>query len=1100
MGHVNNNIYPVNARRLTSADLIPIFGSFIEDDRENQKELVYAINSGRAEYNYNASTYTDHKGIDIAFVVSDSSENKIFHYNDENKKWHDERGGSGDSNAQNTQDEINGYRYNGWNSLKYRGGGNFATSSEYPGDIRMSIQRTANDTSILLFPELDVSTYNRKATVGINDWRKKYGTKANEIKNYINNLTSINNTTSETIADMIQTNLLNDIDSDANTNRYDIIHTLNNILTSFDDSGETQTTLHTLTDIEFDGTSEKLQLLDIGLWQIPQWQIDITFKYLQQNKDFATVLTCMDESGSPWQGFAIRSSRTKMTFILNGNTKLINEVGVPIAIGDIVTYKMIRDNNKFKVTLPNGQVLEATLPNMTYTGPLALGSSYNNTTKTWLERNFKGTIISLKISESAAAEDIKGAYCKYVDNIFTSLQDELLTPINASMLRPDYEFDADILPDTNFRCINGIYSYRKFYSYQYNNWYYQHVNYWYRPWYWSWNYYWWWNHRWWHSFAWFWHSWWWNYWYYPYYYHLYSTSNTNVGETITMCNVFKYNNYYPNEYIPIDPQKYIENNNIGNNSSENNAKFRKYVEYLTSTYKSNIYKINSYITTVNKMVDKIVAICDYIIYDNDNTIVQGADINYNIIYDKYQRIDLDDNNYALSDTNLKNGNGEFEDLLKEDIGFLKANVSLTEEQAWLYNQKFNPNPNKKEGDKLSTSEANSYNNTLPNIYQSDDTYEKPISEFSIVNGIDITRIKYKLPNSNNYNYINKARKHFPIKPIYLLICPKTQNNTNKIIKYKVNLYQYGNINANSILTFIMYQMPKLITVKFTFNCGGYNLRKDTFGILGNVNNSSPSNPANVNIITNAEFDEAAARDYHMSDKMHRILSEEHIVDNTYAQNNLNTPYKYGVRRFYNGASTIESVVNQEYDKYKERKTIGINNWPTYETGELPILALNDQDHIVVFLSTLAYDTGQDDYNNFFNSSAYVTFQLYTEDYSSYVTVTMSGHKTLFKGNNIYNASNNNSNLHWGSNITGIDFKAYPDVKSGGTYRNNNANVMFSHLYGYRIYLKHWYTLQQTSTQEIAVNGKRLKVTFVWTVLPVTGNKPDGSPFWTSGTP
>jgi hypothetical protein len=35
MGHVNNNIYPVNARRLTSADLIPIFGSFIEDDREN---------------------------------------------------------------------------------------------------------------------------------------------------------------------------------------------------------------------------------------------------------------------------------------------------------------------------------------------------------------------------------------------------------------------------------------------------------------------------------------------------------------------------------------------------------------------------------------------------------------------------------------------------------------------------------------------------------------------------------------------------------------------------------------------------------------------------------------------------------------------------------------------------------------------------------------------------------------------------------------------------------------------------------------------------------------------------------------------------------
>jgi len=33
MGNVNNNIYPVNARRLTSADMIPIFGSFINDDR-----------------------------------------------------------------------------------------------------------------------------------------------------------------------------------------------------------------------------------------------------------------------------------------------------------------------------------------------------------------------------------------------------------------------------------------------------------------------------------------------------------------------------------------------------------------------------------------------------------------------------------------------------------------------------------------------------------------------------------------------------------------------------------------------------------------------------------------------------------------------------------------------------------------------------------------------------------------------------------------------------------------------------------------------------------------------------------------------------------
>ena len=89
-------------------------------------------------------------------------------------------------------------------------------------------------------------------------------------------------------------------------------------------------------------------------------------------------------------------------------------------------------------------------------------------------------------------------------------------------------------------------------------------------------------------------------------------------------------------------------------------------------------------------------------------------------------------------------------------------------------------------------------------------------------------------------------------------------------------------------------------------------------------------------------------------------------------------------------------------------------------------------------------------------------------------------KNMFKNNNIYNASNDNWDLHWGSNITGINFRAYPDVKDT-TYRNSNANIMFSHLFGYRIYLKHWFTSSQVSTQEVAVNGKRLKISFVWLI-------------------
>jgi hypothetical protein len=107
-----------------------------------------------------------------------------------------------------------------------------------------------------------------------------------------------------------------------------------------------------------------------------------------------------------------------------------------------------------------------------------------------------------------------------------------------------------------------------------------------------------------------------------------------TGETVMMCNVFKYNTYYPTEYIPIEPVKYYDNKGI-TNVYANYDKFRGYVDYLTSTYKSNIYKINSYIKNVNKMVDNIIAVCDYIVYDNDNTPVQDADINYNIVYDKF---------------------------------------------------------------------------------------------------------------------------------------------------------------------------------------------------------------------------------------------------------------------------------------------------------------------------------------------------------------------------------------------------------------------------------------------------------------------------------
>ena len=861
MALTNNNIYPVNSRRLTGADMIPIFGSFINDDREEQDELVYAINTGKVKRVYNAGKDIEEvSGVDINFVSANNLDVSLFKYNiNSSTFFYDERGGSGGTGMQQLF-EQQGYMYNGWNYLD-------AVNGE---KINMIKGRDPIDTSVILFPELSIkkkSTDTKWTGYGISN---------------------------------VSTNILNQIKSPIN----------------------------------------------------------------------------------------------KINRQASINTSFINIIVKDISTG-IIYNNYLKDSTTY----------------------------YKNET---ILESFKHTLENIRDKHGENTENIKTDYINYLNHFAKSLIDDALTPVNASMLRPDYEFDCDILPDTDFRYTNGIYSYCKFYSYQYNCWYFQHVNWWWRPWFWGvisipiW----WWSNRWHHHYSWFWHGWWWNWYYFP---HFYGSSNVNQGETVVMCNAFKYNTYNPNEYIPIEPQKYYENNNITNSSSA--AEFRQYVSYLLKTYKSNIYKINSYIKTVNKPVDKIIALCDYIVYDNDNTPVNGADINYNIIYDKYQRIDLDaDTNTALSDSNML----DFQQQLNSDFS----------------------------------------NNGMTSV---------PISEYSIVNGIDIT---------------SKARKYFPIKPIYLLISPKTQNNTNKIIKYKVNLYQYGNIKADSILTFIMYQMPRLITVSFNFNSGGYAIRKDTFGILGNVNNVSSSAAANVNIVTFTEFDEYETRDYHTTRK--RIsLGDDTIAEANW--NTKNTIYKYGSRRFFNGTTTIDSVVNQQYDKtknYNDSKK-AVNKWPTSEKGELPILALNDQDHIVVFLSTLTLDANplSGDYDAALrNANVKVTFKLYTEDNSSGVTVTLNGNKNSFKSNNYYGATNSQKILHWGKNITGNEFKAYPDVKSGDRYRNNNAVIMFSHLFGYRIYLMHWFTLQQVSTQTISVNGKRLTIDFVWINLPVVNS------FWNSGDP
>ena len=206
MALTNNNIYPVNGRRLTGADMIPIFGSFINDDREEQDKLVYAINTGKVirdasvikdntntpvRYNYGTEKepewdvsiikkVKEFSGVDINFVSANNHDSSLFKYNigNSNTLFYDERGGDG-GNAIQQLFEKQGYMYNGWNYLDASKGEN----------INMIKDREAFDRSVVLFPELSIkkkTTDSDWSGYGIFNISTNILDKAEDIKNTIN--------------------------------------------------------------------------------------------------------------------------------------------------------------------------------------------------------------------------------------------------------------------------------------------------------------------------------------------------------------------------------------------------------------------------------------------------------------------------------------------------------------------------------------------------------------------------------------------------------------------------------------------------------------------------------------------------------------------------------------------------------------------------------------------------------------------------------------------------------------------------------------------------------------------------------------------------
>ena len=148
----------------------------------------------------------------------------------------------------------------------------------------------------------------------------------------------------------------------------------------------------------------------IKLWEYDNFEIEFSVVYSGNNRDNATVLSCMDESGKPWPGlmFQIKNSTTVETH-LNTSSKNILAKTVNYANKvDTYTYKLIKTNEWYQFVDNESNVTTVYFNNevITYTGNLIIGDTYNYLTNKYLNRLFKGKIVSLTIKDTAIKEGI----------------------------------------------------------------------------------------------------------------------------------------------------------------------------------------------------------------------------------------------------------------------------------------------------------------------------------------------------------------------------------------------------------------------------------------------------------------------------------------------------------------------------------------------------------------------------------------------------------------------------------------------------------------------------------------------------------------------
>ena len=127
---------------------------------------------------------------------------------------------------------------------------------------------------------------------------------------------------------------------------------------------------------------------------------EVSFEIVSRgtNSKQATLVSCMDESGTPWPGFVYRiNSGTEDQFAANTNSSIKIETNYQNQ--DITKVSIKRTNHILYISFNDGdyeQVLNMTQLVKTFDVPLTFGSSLNSSGRP--QRYFKGTLRNMSVN------------------------------------------------------------------------------------------------------------------------------------------------------------------------------------------------------------------------------------------------------------------------------------------------------------------------------------------------------------------------------------------------------------------------------------------------------------------------------------------------------------------------------------------------------------------------------------------------------------------------------------------------------------------------------------------------------------------------------